>query len=65
MAIKKTQIEVLNSNIKKKYQQWTCFNNNSNEFKVSADAILSSGKQIIVSLGHVGACTLKHERSEP
>jgi hypothetical protein len=31
----------------------------------SADAILSSGKQIIVSLGHVGACTLKHERSEP
>jgi hypothetical protein len=34
-------------------------------FKVSADAILSSGKQIIVSLGHVGACTLKHERSEP
>jgi hypothetical protein len=31
----------------------------------SADAILSSGKQIIVSLGHVGACTLKHERSKP
>ena len=65
MAIKKTQIDVLNSNIKKKYQQQTCFNNNSNQFKVSADAILSSGKQIIVSLGHVGACTLKHERSEP
>ena len=65
MAIKKTQIEVLNSNIKKKYQQKTCFSNNSNQFKVSADVILSSGKQIIVSLGHVGACTLKHERSEP
>jgi hypothetical protein len=31
----------------------------------SADAIWLSGKQIIVSLGHVGACTLKHERSEP
>ena len=43
MAIKKTQIDVLNSNIKKKYQQQTCFNNNSNQFKVSADAILSSG----------------------
>ena len=28
----------------------------------SAAAILSSGKQIIVSLGHVG--TFKHERSE-
>ena len=53
MAIKKAQIEVLNSNIKKKYQQQTCFNNNSNQFNVSADAILSSGKQIIVSLGHV------------
>ena len=65
MAIKKAQIEVLNSNIKKKYQQQTCFNNNSNQFNVSPDAILSSGKQIIVSLGHVGACTLKHERSEP
>jgi hypothetical protein len=33
--------------------------------EASADAILSSGKQIIVSIGHVGACTLKHERSEP
>ena len=33
--------------------------------QLSADAILSFGKQIIVSLGHVGACTLKHERSEP
>ena len=33
MGIKKTQIEVLNSNIKKKYQQQTCFNNNSNQFK--------------------------------
>ena len=65
MAIKKTEIEVLNSNIKKKYQQQTCFNNNSNQFNVSADAILSSGKQIIISLGHVGACTLKHEISEP
>ena len=65
MAIKKTQIEALNSNIKKKYQQQTCFNNNSNQFKISTDAILSSGIQIIVSLGHVGACTLKHERSEP
>ena len=65
MAIKKTQIEVLNSNIKKKYQQQTCFSNNTNQFNISADAILSSGKQIIVSLGHVGACTLKHERSEP
>ena len=31
----------------------------------SADAILLSGKQIIVSLRHVGACTLKHERYEP
>ena len=33
MAIKKTQIEVLNNNIKKKYQQQACFNNNSNQFK--------------------------------
>ena len=33
MAIKKTQIEVLNNNIKKKYQQQTCFNNISNQFK--------------------------------
>ena len=65
MAIEKTHIEVLNSNIKKKYQQQTCFNNNTNQFNISADAILSSGKQIIGSLGHVGACTLKHERSEP
>ena len=42
MAIKKTQIEVLNSNIKKKIST----------IKASVDAILSSGKQIIVSLGH-------------
>ena len=42
----KTQIEVLNSNIKN-------INNKP------------SGKQIIISLGHVGPCTLKHERSEP
>ena len=33
MAIKKTQIEVLNSNIKKKYQQQTYLNNNSNQLK--------------------------------
>ena len=27
--------------------------------------VVTIGKQIIVSLGHVGGCTLKHERSEP
>ena len=63
MAIKKTKIEVLNSNIKKKYQQKTL--ESEANWPASADAILSSGKQIILSLGHVGACTLKQERSEP
>ena len=84
MAIKKTQIEVLNSNIKKNInnkhvlttiltslKNWsTRLNSKSSSeseanWPAIASAILSSGKQKIVSLGHVGACTLKHERSEP
>jgi hypothetical protein len=49
--------------------QWKIAETSSSESEAnrpaSADAILSSGKQIIVSLGHVGACTLKHKRSKP
>ena len=71
MAIKKTQIEVLNSNIKKNInnkhvlttiltslKNWSTRLNSKSSSEseanrpASADAILSSGKQIIVSLGH-------------